>query len=61
MSPSSSVRTEDTLDEDVRRILHKYSKVLTSSDDEVASKEEAKGNRSREGKCTTYCNIRPLP
>ena len=31
---STSVNSEDTLDEDVRRILNKYSKVITSSEDE---------------------------
>ena len=43
----SSARTEDTLDEDVRRILNKYSKVLTSSDDES---DVHRGRKSPQGR-----------
>ena len=42
-SPSStSVNSDDTLDEDVRRILNKYSKVITSSEDESEVNEARK-------------------
>ena len=43
-SPSSaSVNSDDTLDEDVRRILNKYSKVITSNEDESKARKSPQG------------------
>ena len=52
---SSSVRTEDTLDEDVRRILNKYSKVLTSSEDESDAQPTRKSPQGRDCKDFKHC------
>ena len=51
---TTSVNSEDTLDEDVRRILNKYSKVITSSEDES---EVCEARKSPQGEMVFFAQI----